>query len=222
MCIRDRARALHATGAHPALSLCIRRGGRVVLERSIGEARPGVRATPETPFCIFSASKAVTAMVVHLLDDRGALHIDDRVAHYIPAFGQRGKARTTIRHVLTHRAGIPSLEGNTDLDLLADPERILDLLCAAEPTNRAGRRVAYHAITGGFVLAEIVRRVTGKTIREVLAEEVLGPLGFRWMNYGVAEADIPSVAENAFTGRPPPRLVASVARRALGLSLIHI
>lgn len=215
--IWQRVEGLYRTGVHPAISLCIRRGGRTVLDRSIGFERDGVVATPDTPFCIFSASKAVTAMVMHLLDDRGVLHIDDRVVHYIPEFGQGGKGGTTIRHVLTHRAGIPSLEGHTDLELLADPERILGLLCAAEPTVRAGRRVAYHAITGGFVLAEIVRRVTGKTIREVLAEELLDPLGFRWMNYGVREEDIPAVAQNAFTGRAPPKVVGAIARRALGV-----
>lgn len=215
--IWKRVEGLYRSGVHPAISLCIRRGGKVVVDRSIGHARDGVVCTPETPFCIFSASKAITAMVMHLLDDRGVLHIDDRVVHYIPEFGQHGKGRTTIRHILTHRAGIPSLEGNTDLEMLADSDAIVKLLCEAEPRARAGRRLAYHAITGGFVMGEIVKRVTGKTIREVLAEEILDPLGFRWMNYGAAREDHGLVAQNAFTGRKPPLPVAIVAKRALGV-----
>lgn len=216
--------ALYRTGVHPAIALCVRRGGEVLFDRSIGYARgggPGESGgevcTPDTPFCIFSASKAVTAMVVHLLDDRGVLHVDDRVAEYIPEFAGHGKGRTTIRHVLTHRAGLASLEGHSDLELLSSPDRILDLLVRARPSSLAGRRLAYHAITGGFILGEVVRRATGKGIREVLREEILEPLGFRWMNYGVADADLDAVAHNYFTGRPPPPLVGRIARRALGV-----
>ncbi|MCO4743791.1 MAG: beta-lactamase family protein [Proteobacteria bacterium] len=226
-----RVRAFYRTGVHPAISLCIRREGQIVLNRSIGHASghgPGddgseaVVCTPRTPFCIFSASKAVTAMVIHLLDDRGLLHVDDRIVNYIPEFGQQGKGRTTIRHVLTHRAGIPNLEGNTDLELLADPDAILRLLCEAAPTAAPGHRVAYHAITGGFVLGEVVKRVTGKTVRQVLAEEILDPLGFNWMNYGVRPEQVDQVAINAFTGRRPPALIRFVAKRALGVPFAEV
>jgi CubicO group peptidase (beta-lactamase class C family) len=58
------------------------------------------------------------------------------------------------------------------------------------PSSKPGRALAYHAVSGGFILAEVVRRATGRDIREVLAEEILQPLGFRWTNYGVAEADL--------------------------------
>src|ERR1700760_4366009 len=83
------ARALYRSGVHPALTLCVRRNGHVVLNRAIGHARGNgpedsrdadkQLATPDTPFCVFSTSKAITAMVVHLLHERGALDIADRV-----------------------------------------------------------------------------------------------------------------------------------------------
>src|SRR5262249_39404269 len=151
-----------------------------------------------------SASKAVTAMLVHLLDERHLIHLDDHVCEYIPEFGVHNKEWITIRHVLTHRAGIPNLppEG-LDLDNLEDPDKILRILCSARPTSRAGRQLAYHAITGGFVLGEVVRRVTGKDIRTVLDEEIRRPLGFRWMNYGVRRREVKQVAVNYFTGPPP-------------------
>lgn len=218
---------LYRTGLHPAMALCIRRRGRVILDRAIGHAAghgpddpPGaeaVLATPETPFCIFSASKAVTALLIHHLDDQGLVHVDDRVAEYLPEFGRCGKEGTTIRHVLTHRAGIPSVAENNDVELLLRWERIVELLCDARPAWKPGRRLAYHAITGGFILGEIVRRVTGRTIREYLHDEVLGPLGFRWMNYGVAPADLPRVARNYFTGRQVPFPLSVLVRRALGV-----
>src|SRR5262249_7283199 len=110
---------LYASGLHPAIQLCVRRDGRVLIDRAIGHASgngpddppdaPKVLATPETPFCALSASKAVTAMIVHLLDERNLLRLDDPVCDYIPEFGACRKQWITIRHVLTHRAGIPNL-----------------------------------------------------------------------------------------------------------------
>jgi CubicO group peptidase (beta-lactamase class C family) len=77
--------------------------------------------------------------------------------------------------------------------------------------------VAYHTVTGGFVLGEVVRRVTGKDIRTVLREEILAPLGFRWMNYGVAAADVPRVGLSAPTGPPVLPPLSVLLTRALGM-----
>jgi len=221
---------LYAAGVHPAMSLCVRRRGRIVLNRAIGHVRgnspedgpevPKVPVFTDTPFCIFSVSKAITAVVMHVLDERGLIHLGDRVADYIPEFGQRGKEWVTLRHVLTHRAGVPTIPRESAvLELLSHPEAIVELLCRAEPRSPAGRRLAYHAVTGGFLLAEVVKRVTGRTIREVLRDEILAPLGYRWTNYGVAPEDVPRVAENAFTGRPPPWPWSKVVERALGAGM---
>jgi CubicO group peptidase (beta-lactamase class C family) len=98
------------------------------------------------------------------------------------------------------------------------PDAVIERLCAARPSSAPGRRLAYHAITGGFLLGEIVRRTTGKTIREVLKEEILDPLGFEGMNYGWPVERADEVALNAFTGRPGGPLVDYVARRALGVT----
>jgi CubicO group peptidase (beta-lactamase class C family) len=219
---------LYAVGLHPAAALCVRRRGRVVIDRAVGFARGGgpgdrreeepVLATPETLFTIFSASKAFTAMLIHLLDERGALHLDDPVAEYIPGFGRRRKRWITLRHVLTHRAGIPTIPGSyIDLDLLTQPERIIELLCEAEPVSRPGRRLAYHALTGGFVLGEVVRRVTGRDVRAFFKDEVLDPLGFQHMNYGLARADLPKLARNYFTGLPIAFPMTALTKRALGV-----
>jgi len=82
---------------------------------------------------------------------------------------------------------------------------------------RPGRLSAYHAVAGGFVIAEIVQRVTGRTIREVLAEEILDPLGFRWSNYGVAREDVDEVARSYVTGPPLIPPLSTIMRRALGV-----
>ncbi|MFI5365060.1 MAG: serine hydrolase domain-containing protein [Candidatus Binatia bacterium] len=219
---------LYQSGIHPAMQLCVRRRGQVVIDRAIGHASGNgpddppeakkVLVTPATPFTIYSASKAVTAMIIHLLDQRNLIRLDDAVCEYVPEFGVYKKQWITIRHVLTHRAGIPNLPPEVmNLDLLDDPDQILRILCKATPTSRPGRQLAYHAMTGGFVLAEVVRRVTGKSIREVLDAEIRRPLGFRWTSYGVAPRDVKRVAVNYFTGPPPLPPLSTILDRALGV-----
>jgi len=221
---------LYRSGIHPAIQLCVRRHGEVLIDRAIGHASGNgpddprharkVLATPATPFNIYSASKAVTAMIVHLLDQRRLVHLNDPVCEYIPEFAKHGKEAITIQHVLTHRAGIPNLPPEVmRLETLEDESKIVRLLCDAKPIWRPGRRLAYHAITGGFILAEIVKRVTGKNIRTVLKQEILQPLGFRWTNYGVAPRDVAKVALSYFTGPPLVPPLSTFLERALGVPM---
>jgi CubicO group peptidase (beta-lactamase class C family) len=222
--------SLYKGGLHPAIGLCVRKNGHVVIDRAIGHERgnaPGAKKSdPKVPirhdslFNLFSASKSITAMVIHLLDERGLLHLDDAVAEYIPEFGRNGKEGVTIRQLLTHRAGIPTVrDAPFELDLLADWDRILTILCQTKPLSVPGRRLAYHALTSGYVLGEVVRRVTGRDLRKVLREEILNPLGFRSFDYGVAPERIGEVAENAFTGMPSMPPQSWLLKRALGMSV---
>jgi len=220
----------YESGLYPALQLCVRRRGVVVIDRSLGHLQGNapddprdahrVLATPRTLFNLFSASKAVTAMLVHLCDERHLLHLDDPVAHYLPEFGRHGKHRITLRHVLTHRAGIPQIpEALMDVSLLQRPEELLQILCDQKPRWYPGRQLAYHALTGGFVLGAVIERVTGKPIRQVLRDAVLGPLGFDAFDYGVPPARLPEVARNAFTGPPLIPPLSTIIKRALGVEL---
>ncbi len=220
--------AAYCTGLYPALSLCVRRRGQVVLDRSIGHVSGNapadppdahkVVARPSTLFNMFSASKMVTAMLVHLCDQRGLLHLDDPIAMYIPGFGEHGKHRITIRHVLTHRAGIPHIPPQfADVSLLERPQEIISLLSRQKPLWRAGQRLAYHALTGGFLLGEVVERVTAKPLRQVLHDEILGPLKFDAFNYGVPPARMREVAINAFTGPPVLPPISQILKRALSV-----
>ncbi len=222
---------LYRSRVHPALQICVRRHGAVVLNRAIGHARGNgprddgdsekVAATPETPYCVYSASKAITAFVVHMLIERGVLDLDDPVAKHIPGFERHGKDGITIGHVLSHRAGVPNLprEAISDLDRLPDHEHMCEILCDAKPMHAPGRLLAYHAVSGGFILGEVVRRATGRDIRQVLAEEVLGPLGFRWTGYGVRPEDLGEVGIDYLTGPPLVPPLSNLLTRALGSPL---
>lgn len=224
------AERLYRSGVHPAIGLCVRREGEVVLDRALGWARgigpddpddaERVANTPETPHPIFSASKAMTACVAHLLDQEGKIHIGDRIAEYIPEYARHGKEGITIAHVLSHKGGVPNLPPEAfDLANVDDREKIVEILCEAEPRSRPGTALAYHAISGGYIIGEIVHRVTGKPIREVLAEEILDPLGFRWGNYGVAAADVGAVAHSHHTGAPLLPPLSNLLKRGLGVSV---
>jgi CubicO group peptidase (beta-lactamase class C family) len=159
-------------------------------------------------------------MVIHKLDEQHVLHMEDRVCDFIPEFARHGKERITIRHLLSHRAGIPNLPPEyLDLDLLTQPERIIEVLCDAELRSRPGRLLAYHAVTGGFVLGEVVRRATGNDIRYVLEKHILEPLGMRWMRYGVRPEDLHLVAVDAMTGPSVPPPMSTMLRKALGVEL---
>ena len=217
---------LYKSGVHPAVQLCVRRNGHVVLDRAIGHARGNgphdsddvekVLATPETPFCVYSASKAITAMVIHVLDERGALHIGDRVADHIPEYAAHGKDQITIAHVLAHRAGVARMPSQAlELDNLEDRDFLVQAICDVKPAQRPGRALAYHAVSGGFILGEIVQRTTGKTIREVLHDEILGPLNFRWGNYGVKPEDLDQVALAYVTGPPLLPPISNLVSRVL-------
>lgn len=221
---------LYRAGAHPAMSLCIRHNGRRVLNRSIGHAAGGGPEDPRdgekkplsvgTPIGLFSASKAISAMVMHKLDEEDVLRLDDRVCDFVPEFARHGKHRITLRHVLSHRAGVPNLPPEAiDLDLLGRPEEVVEILCASKLNSRPGRVLAYHAVTGGFILAEVVKRATGKDMREVLEEKISRPLGLEWLSYGVPEKDVGAVALNALTGLPVMPPIKQILHRALGLSM---
>lgn len=226
--IWDAAVDLYRSAVHPAVQVCVRRQGAVVLNRAIGHARGNgphdnaqsekELATPGTPFVIYSGAKALTAFVVHMLHERGELDVSDRVCHYIPEYARNGKGEITIAHVLAHRAAVPNLPREAfDLDRASDREFRVRALCDAKPFAKPGRFLAYHAVSGGYILGEIVHRVTGENIRTVLAREILDPLGFRWTNYGVVAEDVPKVALNYVTGPPTALPLAQLFSRALGL-----
>ena len=221
------ARHWYRAGMHPAIQLCIRQHGRVVLNRAIGHGwgnaptdapdAEKIPVTTDTPFCVYSAAKGITATVVYMLVDQGVFALDDRVCEYLPSYTSHGKDRTTIRHVLTHSAGVPFPTGpKPDLKRTDDHEYTQEMLAQLRPLYRPGRVHIYHALTWGPLMREIIYAAAGKDIREILASEILDPLGFRWTNFGVDKEDVPLVAPSHATGQPLPPVIAAIFRKAIG------
>lgn len=219
--------ALYRTGAYPAITFCLRRRGEIVLNRSIGYAQGGGpgeprgpharHVEPDTPICLFSASKAITAILVHKLAEEGGIDLDARVSHYIPDFVGGGKDRTTISQVLSHRGGFPMFNvaaAEAAPETLLDWQRCIDLICAA-PAERGGKRLAYHAITGGFILAEIIQRVTGMAFTDYLDTRLRQPLGMRYFTFGLDRRSRGRVAMNYVAGQPVRFPISVLAKQAL-------
>ena len=176
----DAVRRLYRSGIHPAIQLCVRRRGAVILDRAIGHARGnGPDDAPRAPR---RSPRHARDAVQHLLRRQGRDGDGDpppRPARCCSASTTQsrstspasrvGKQWITIRHVLSHRAGHPERAAGGDAARpLDDPEGIVRLALRRRPHGRPGHALAYHAITGGFILGELVQRVTGRTIRDVL------------------------------------------------------
>jgi len=231
--IWDLAERLYRSGAHPAIQMCIRHNGRRVLNRGIGHASgnapgdppdsPKIPLTLDTPINLFSSAKAVSAMVIHKLDEENVLRLDDRVCDYIPEFSGGGKHQITLRHVLAHRAGVPNLPPEAiDIDTLSDSAKVMDYLCEAKLASRPGRALAYHAVTGGYILAEVVKRAAGKDMRELMEEKISRPLGLHWLSCGVPPDQVDAVAQNALTGFPILPPLKQLLQRALGAGMKEV
>lgn len=222
---------LYGTGMHPGMSLVIRRHGKVVLKRAIGHAKGNgpddrgtklVAMTPETPVCVYSASKSMAAMAVHLLSERKAFSLLDPVSHYVPEFGRNGKRDITIYQLLCHKAGIPTIPtaGLDVAELLLDRKEILRLIYDSAP-EKPGHHHAYHALTAGFVVADLVEKVSGQPFRAFFRDNISGPLGLHSLDFGARGATLDRVARNYTTGFRANGPLNLYLQRAIGTSLEH-
>jgi CubicO group peptidase (beta-lactamase class C family) len=166
------------------------------------------RTTPwqrDTIVTVFSATKVMTNLCALLLADRGEIGLDQPVARYWPEFAAAGKERVEVRHVLGHTAGLPGFTEPVSVDDMYDWERMTSLLAAQEPWWEPGTKLGYHALTQGYLVGEVVRRVTGRTLGRFFADEVAGPLGADF-HIGVPPDVDPRVALVV----PPPVPVADL------------
>jgi CubicO group peptidase (beta-lactamase class C family) len=126
---------------------------------------------------VWSTTKGPVALCAHILADRGLLDLDAPVAAYWPDFAAAGKEKVLVRHLLSHRAGLSGLREQHSLADLYDWELTTARLAATEPWWEPGTRSGYHALTYGFLVGEVVRRISGLRPGAFLEREVTGPLG---------------------------------------------
>jgi CubicO group peptidase (beta-lactamase class C family) len=171
-------------------AVAVYRDGRRVVDlwagtRDIDGTEPWQRGTAQI---VRSATKGVAAAVPLLLHQRGLLDLDAPVGEYWPEFKARDKERVLVRHVLNHRSGLPVLDRPLTPEEALNPARGAEAVAAQAPVWEPGTDHGYHALTYGWMLDELVRRVTGLWAGEWIAAEIAGPLGADlWL--GLPEAE---------------------------------
>jgi len=173
-------------GLHPGAGLAVYRYGNLVLDIHGGIANKEP-VTSETMFVLMSSTKPLTASCLYILKERGKIAWDDLVSKHWPEFAQNGKETVTIRHILTHRGGFPQTPESLPWTDWPDWSKVTRAMEQAPTIYTPGETLAYHPINYGWVIAEIVRRVDGRTFDRFLAEELAAPLGM----------------DNTYVGLPP-------------------
>jgi CubicO group peptidase (beta-lactamase class C family) len=203
----DRPGAVQDIGASFA---AYHRGRKVVdLWGGLADQSTGEPWTEDTIALVYSTSKGATAICAHHLAQQGLLDLDAPVAAYWPEFAQAGKQDVPVRWLLSHRVGLPFVDGTMTIDEVYAWDPVIRTLETQAPVWEPGTRHGYHATTYGYLVGEVIRRVSGRSVGTYLRDEIAGPLGLDlWI--GLPESEDHRVARlhggpdepDADTGRP--------------------
>lgn len=177
--VREAFEANFEHGLESGASVAVIVGDDVVVDLwgGVADAASGRPWERDTIVCTWSCTKTMAALCVLTLADRGELSLHAPVARYWPEFAAAGKAAVEVRHLLSHTAGLPGWDDPMTLDDLYDVPGAAARLAAQAPWWEPGSAAGYHAVTQGYLLGELVRRVTGATLGEWFASTFAGPLG---------------------------------------------
>lgn len=147
----------------------------------------------------FSTTKGVAATLLHIYADRGLIDYDARVADYWPEFGQAGKGEITVRQILSHQSGLYHIRQMIDhVDRMLDWKYMIGAIEKTIPVHAPGTRTGYHGLTFGFLVGEIIQRVTGKKFSDLVQKEIARPLHLDGLFIGTPEHEIPRAAALIF------------------------
>ncbi|PTX97286.1 serine hydrolase [Verrucomicrobia bacterium LW23] len=184
-------------GREWGLQMAVYKDGELLVNAASGvtQGTDGEAVTENTLFPVFSTTKGVVATLVHLLVERGKISYDTPVAEVWPEFATGGKEHVTLRHVMNHTCGLANIPlACTGYDQLCNYDWMCALLAAQTPNTPPGTERVYHALTYGWLMAEVARRVDGRPIAQMMREEITRPLGIRDMFVGLPEGDPHTVA----------------------------
>lgn len=199
-------------------SVCVTIEGETVVDmwggvKNLQTEQPWDR---DTISVVWSNTKGATSLCAHILASRGLLDIDAPVSQYWPEFAQAGKEHITVRNLLNHQAGLAAITKELPPGAMYDWEYMVGALAEQAPLWSPGTRNGYHMITFGWLVGEVVRRVSGKSLGRFFQDEVAGPLGLDFwiglpeeMENRVAPVIMPAPDPNA--PQPPPDSVFAIA-----------
>jgi CubicO group peptidase (beta-lactamase class C family) len=170
-------------------AVCVYHRGRCVVDLWGGvRNRAGALWQSDTMAPSFSTTKGVASTLVHIMVDRGLLDYDARVSSYWPEFAQAGKRDITLRQVLTHQSGLYHIRQMIDhADRMLDWDYMVKAIERCEPIHPPGERTGYHGLTYGFLVGEVLQRVTGERFSDLVESEIAGPLGLDGMYVGAPD-----------------------------------
>ncbi|KAM0189157.1 hypothetical protein ACHAPI_010176 [Fusarium lateritium] len=143
---------------------------------------------------VFSTTKTITSLAALILIDRGIISPYEKVATYWPEFAANGKQDIEIRHIISHTSGVPGWEQPVAMADVCDFDKATSLLAAQAPWWTPGTASGYHSFTHGFLIGQVIRKVTGKTLKEFIRDDMAGPLGADFQ-LGVNESDLRRVSD---------------------------
>ncbi|MES2307377.1 MAG: serine hydrolase domain-containing protein [Verrucomicrobiota bacterium] len=170
--------------------------GKVLVDAYAGICNPqtGKKVESSTLFPVFSTTKGMAATLIHLLVERGQLNYQTRIADLWSEFGAHGKTEITVAHALNHSAGLPYMPLGLRHRDLSDWTKMCELIADLTPASAPGALMCYHAITYGWILGEVARRVDGRFFTQMLADEISRPLGVTTMYVGLPDSFVGEVA----------------------------
>jgi CubicO group peptidase (beta-lactamase class C family) len=184
-------------------AVCVYRDGKPVVDVWAGLADPqaGRPWARDTLQVVYSATKGVVATAAHMLAEHGELDLDAPVSRYWPEFAAAGKADIPVRWLLTHQAGLPVLDKPVPLADALAWQPVVDALAAQAPVWAPGTAHGYHAHTYGWLVGEVIRRVTGRTVGQFVAEQIARPLDLDFF-IGLPDSERPRVGTLVFAPLP--------------------
>jgi len=203
-------------------AVCIYHKGECVADMWTGKRnQTGDPWQQETLALSYSTSKGVASTLLHILADRGLVDYATPVAEYWPEFAGQGKGKITVRHLLCHEAGLYNVVDLVDMpDDIYDWQQMTTALADAVPSHEPGETHGYHALTYGWLVGELIQRVSGKTYAEVLHEYLVEPLDLDGMYVGLPRDKLTRAAEliagNQSAGRKIPAAVTITLNWGLG------
>ena len=180
--VRDAFAANFERGLEVGAGLCVHLDGHKVVDLYGGAFDEAGSAPygPDTLQFVFSSTKGATAACAHLLAQRGLLDFDEPVATYWPEFAQAGKGDLPVRYLLSHQAGLPAVDATLTTEEFLSWEPIVAALAEQAPSWEPGTAHGYHAVSYGYLVGEVVRRISGRSLGTFFADEIARPLGLEF------------------------------------------